>query len=445
MISHKTMMIFMVLLFTFLLVILWIFILHRAVDQGDPLLTSCGCIPEFHEKTYGVQPFEYSTKSDPWWEAEDRSKYFNIISRIGYYIFELNNNGDLIKVDNMELHKEFVKTAHVYGTRVDIVVGFNRVDKDKPLACSRLFVDTCVKSIVAFILKYDFDGVTVDIGGLAQNQDISNVKPFIKMFMETLDQKLNHPKDEERAKRYFINISILDETKPLLDTYTLQSIETLDIIIFPVSDENDEEHPFDFFVDKDIEAERMAYLLPYKFEGEESDIGINYMFEKGDSEKLKLKYNIIVGALRSRVAFWLLEYSKTWEKFDKVFERKLVHTNVESDFIFKRLMTKFIPSLCQALCPYRKIEWLVFGIVTSIYIIFLIVSFIQCDVKAFRERHRIVIYIIGLLLFIIFYIILLCDPTWEGDRYNALVLMIFLLFGLVVRCGIQKKLETDVP
>lgn len=82
------------------------------VDNG------CGCAPPITDDwSYGIYPF---------WQGQDAEPQkidFSLFSRIGYLGAQLSDNGGLVKAIPFDsAHDGFTRTAHRFGTRVDLIV-----------------------------------------------------------------------------------------------------------------------------------------------------------------------------------------------------------------------------------------------------------------------------------------------------------------------------------
>lgn len=439
------------------------FHLSKPSEEPDSPPDSCGCRPEYPGQTYALHSMSYDKKVAPWWKAEDRDASFNILSRVGFLGFTLNDEGALSIDDDEDIRerKAFIQAAHVYGTRVDMVVGFHENGETKPLSRNEFFVETCVAQIMDAVHQYDFDGVTMSIGGFPKHRVPAHLKDLVINLIDSLHKKLKNPETQKGKKVHFINILFTDEENALMRQFDLKRMEEkIDLILFRLNDKDEDKHCFDYFIDKEIDPRKMVYVLPSPPKKEkpeeekpgeeekpvkEEKPGFNYIFKDVKEKKLKLKYNTIIGTLKSGVGFDLIDYPKNRKMLAAVFSKKLDPESFDDRFILKQLSEKYFPGLCKAICPYRSIEWILFTTAASIYLIFLASSQIICVLKAFRKKYRLHIYTVGAGLLVPFYIIILCDPTWEGELSNVMFATIIFLMGMVLKYVIQAKRKSEYP
>ncbi len=428
-----------------------------AIDwQGE----SCGCVLDDLSETtvYGFYPFWLSGNQD---DAPPEAFSFSVLSRIGYYAQPVDKNGKLTLNSGwqFESNAAFIKAAHKYRTRVDLVIygiDWPQLIMNKPhaeiagaLADLVENRDIDVGAWTRFLLTtfpwHWFDsnsklksvvGITIDFEGYPADPDA--VEAFMGL-ITALDVKLR-----EANPRYKINI-MLPLERIGRDIFSYANLEHMmagnegtslidSLLVFIDEPTTDSKKTLRRKIENHIRGQAridvLRKIIPVvTFSGGNPDLKDAEIDTLTDQLKDDIRYSQYnFGG----IGFWPvprmdMKGSQAVEAaLQEIFRARHANQN-----IFKEAATR----LCNWVCPHRGY----FRIAADIIILLVVVLFIRiaasCKTRLVLEQNK--KYFIGLLCILALLVLLVaallyCDPYYQKMREGnlpllALVLIVFVL------------------
>jgi hypothetical protein len=419
----------------------------------------CGCKTESGFETYAFYPF---------WAANDQID-FGAFSRIGFYAMIAGGNGKFTKGLGSN-NINFTELAHRYNTHVDFVISCfhfsdqassNSPDSQKGDSTQENSSDSqeddtaqkeeiepanvstpsrldltkdyviyqLVQNIVALVNEYGGDGVTIDFNGIPEEI----VDRFDKLIF-LLDERL-----EKEDPDLYLNL-VLPYERLNNDIFLEENLKVLEdhIDLFLIMDST---HPGSDPARRGQTSEKCTLFSQFdRFRDYGLKKKVVPVFNVCDG-KFEEYYDYLVGMNFKGAGLWALGLidglpDRVKDKFSTV---------RDDDDIIKDVLRTYFPKLCQIICPNRvAYRIIVFG-VTLLFVLFWVISWMNCDVRALKRRYS--WYVLGASAFILllFYLLMLCDPLWQGYRTEATLVGIIVVAGYIIKMNWDKKKEARMP
>nr|WP_320014336.1 peptidoglycan-binding domain-containing protein [uncultured Desulfobacter sp.] len=424
----------------------------------------CGC-GDLSAIVYGFYPFWIAT-------GKEQRLDFSLLSRIGYFGLTFNKSGAIEhKLDWQRDTSSFIREAHKYKTKVDLVIfknnwqewsGLTKTEKTNGL-------DTAVKNVVNLVKEQLSD-------------PLSRLRPYISLgFAQTPSMGdgvtlllENYPKDPESINILFFFIKKLGiELKKTDSKYFLNIFLPLEALgddlfsydnlgrllsknIENVEDESGEMVPYInnvlIFLQKPTSEHKkeLRKKIENRFKGEQRRNILRKMVpvilqpdNANDEHSKQFKDDIIYfNDNFGGVGFWPLAMDNGGGSTDKLFEVvKREFQKKDPDFV-QGLLTDYAPWLCNWACPNRWLIRIIWDTLVAFFVIYFLISLFICELRTFARRYYLIFGGGFLLTVLLIYISTVCDPFWK-DKTTEIAVGIFLVAFLIMILGYLKKLKQE--
>lgn len=421
-------------------------------DAGDESKLSlvweaddCGCTPIQPKRQQGVTKITYGFYHQNMETQENEAKTqaiakikFSRLNRLGYSALLYDVDAGFTNYEDWE-NNGFIKGAHTYNSRVDLVVAF----PDNPVALfsNKSKTRTLAGEIERLIKEHGGDGVTID---LRQTQDLDG--EILLGFLGVLREKL-----VLLNKKFYLNLFMdFDKTQKSheFNSFSLDQIaemtESLDlflIMVVPPVSKVTEGKP-------DLENNFLALselLDRYGLENNNIEFKDKILpvlpFGHKKNEEI---FNQILTVGYGGVGFWpekSLANAET-QFIGTVFKNHPLPKQMDA---IKRLLLHFCPDCCKLICPNRVFLIVPTEILGAALILYYIFSLFFCELRSFASTHA--MYFVGACVVFVGLVtgIILCVPFWQGMRTLSVVLLILGGIGYLIVEFIRKRRQARFP
>ena len=437
---------------------------HVLFEEGfEPNIVQgndCDCYRDnFSRLTYGFYPFWEIEKKPK--EGKSQKTDFSVLSRIGLYSFPVDKSG---RVDQnfgwLKQIDEFLKTAHRYRTKVDLVLYSANWGQWDQLAKRQEFhpIDEFASNLVNAFQKGDhkvtdwfknrigfrktlkFDGLTIDLSGFGKDN-----WPYVIRLIKEIRENL-----QKTGNNYHLNVIIPGQD---IDDF-VKALSSLREII---PDNETEIGPVDYFIvflKNPITINKKT--LRRKIEGKFKGIERRNIFRKiipvlSASGRAKEGFDQLFDDLiymednYGGVGFWPLPVVK--DGSDNQFS-SLLRQVFELDYTAASSLTSLSGNICKTICPNRWVVRIIWGLFVLLALVCLILYYGFCRMREVMNRYFLFIFAAVILpVVLIGFSLFMCDPLYSKiTEGNAPLLSV--IAGIVVYSILSywlKRRKADIP
>ncbi len=385
----------------------------------------CGCTPIQPERESGTTKITYGFYHDKMEsEADEENNIatakikFSRLNRIGYFSMGYDTGTGLMDYEGWE-QNGVVKNARQYNTRVDLVLKFS--NNPGSLFKSKSKIHKLIREIERLIKDHDGTGVTIDF------RNTSNLEyETMHRFVSDLSKKMKTLGKGRYLNLFFafnggkkeaeFNTLSLNQVRDMMD-----DIDLLLVMVLPVNGKNDPLKTEDSFLALTRLIDRYG-LENDDIEFKDKTIPVLWA---GDEQNEEI-FNQILLLGYGGVGLWP-ETSLSGEATEFISIAFKKHPGILQLDPIAELLLEYCPSCCKWICPHRVVWKAVTGTLMAALILYYILSFFFCELRAFTAAH--LLYLVGsVLVFLLLAAgLILCVPAFEGHRSLAM--------GLLVICG----------
>lgn len=423
---------------------------------------SCGCVlDDLSGVVYGFYPF---------WMAGDKPQLvdFSVLTRIGYYALSFDDKGDIAETLQWDGEKaDFIKEAHIYRTKVDLVIYKNDWKKWSQFTAEKKMdiIDKATTNIVHLVNKTltGFfprikpyiswgtssspamgDGVTLYFNGYPIDDDVMH---FLCTFIEQLKSKLH-----TNGRGHFLSMMLMLPMDEL--SRVVQKLEDAEVIIGDTKAKAVNSYLVFLEEPTSDNKKKLRKTIEDNFKG----LARRNILRKiipvityGGHDKQQFRDDIIYFEDNfGGVGFWPLPINTDngADGAGKIADNAVEVVNNALTELYQKEGAKPVSSIFRFVCPNRWVFRIIWDIFTAVLLVSIVLYFTICGWRVLFMKYFLY-FILGVVLpwFLLSLFLLYYDPFWKktAEGNTPLIIVVLGIISYVLWKYFKKTRQGELP